>query len=559
MNNKRIVVLLSSMLILFGWLFVDSTTAKASSPIVGTFVKAEYDDIEVDKDTVKKVLSKVVLKNDAGRTITLAIDHYAKLSIDTVPVKIEAFKLGMEVEADVQLRRVKTLSGITTTPAAVIEINSKSMIGVVSSIHSNQRDLSIILDDGRVKNLYINASTKIFKSGKLTDIASLYEGDRINAKFSEYNSNVISQLDIMDTGVQVAGLYKGTLQRIDPISKKVIIKDETKFLNWHWYSSKSNSHSSYTYSANTPIYLDNQPVPPNQLRKYANHKVYLATVNKHGKEQVERMIIQKNGERTYYEQLIDFNSSTKHLQLADAGDFTYHNGSILIRNGRLVAPEVLGAYGTAFVASAGPANQQIANIVHISNDGLDRPNASDYKIYFGEIGNVNSYQLQLVAPLQLTNNVWSNSSSSLVDLHFTNETYAVEDSPGSYTLKEMLIPQTDLRDGKYGYFYVKNDQLIATHLVDSYLPTNTVSVGRLATMSSSSSSGFPTTSTIDVRNVSRWIGSRWTTQALIYRMDINQTTFIKDGQVIQPQNLQINDRLFILSDNTIKGRLILVD
>ncbi|AXH98343.1 hypothetical protein DV702_00655 [Sporosarcina sp. PTS2304] len=549
MRKKLVTVFMSSLLIMLGGFFIYSTTVEASELITGTFVKAEYEEVQVNKDTVQQVLSKVTVKNDAGRTITLSIDRYAKLSIDTVPVKMDAFKLGMKVEADVQLRRVKTLNGKTDTPSAVIETNGKVIIGVVSTLNRNKKDLSITLDDGRVRNIYLHSDTQLFKNGKLTDIGALYEGDRIKAKFSVYNTNHISELEIMETGIQVAGLYKGTLHRIEPISRKISVRDETKFLNWHWYANAVNSTSSYDYSANTPIYFENQPVPHNQLRKYTNHKVYVATRSKHGKEQVERIIIQKNEERTYYEPLKSFNGNMKQIQLMSAGKFTYHNGSILIRNGRLVEPEALGAYGTAFIAASGPLNNQHANIIHISNDGLNSPNLSDHSIYFGKVSGILGYQLRLSSLSELKQNVWTVAPDS--DFYFNNETTVVEDYKQGIITR---IPQMDLpfKMGQYGYFYIKNNQVIAAHFTPNTTLTKIVSVGRLAAIS-------PSYTTMDVRNVSQWMNGAWATQGFINKMDIQQATFIKDGEVIQPKDLRSNDRLFIVADSIVKGRIIIVD
>jgi len=42
-------------------------------------------------------------------------------------------------------------------------------------------------------------------------------------------------------------------------------------------------------------------------------------------------------------------------------------------------------------------------------------------------------------------------------------------------------------------------------------------------------------------------------------MNIEQATIIRDGKVISSDDLQSNDRLFILNESIVKGRIILVD
>lgn len=556
-NKRWFAIYTWSIAIIIGCLFGSANSTEASERITGTFVKANYEEVLVDKDTTKKELRSVTIKNDAGRTATYTVDKYTRLSVDTIAVKIDAFKLGMKVEADIQNLYFKTLHAKTDTPGAVIEPNAKAYSGMVTYMDRDRKGLTITLDDGRVKNVYINSETQFFKKGKLTTSSSLYEGDRVNIKFSVYNSNYITLLDILEPGVQVAGLYKGTLHQIDPINRKIIVRDETKFQNWHWYENNPKSTTSYYYSTKTPIYFENKPVPHNQLRKYANLKVYLATVNKNGKEQVERIIIQKNAERTFYEPLQSFNGKTKEIRLMDSQRFRYHDGSILIRNGRLVSPESLGAYGTAFVAASGPIKTQYANIIHISNDGLNSPNLSDHSIYFGKISGVLGYKLRLSDASELKNNVWSSMKEK--DLNFNNETYAVEEHKGEFTT---LIPQMDLRFymNRYAYFYISDDnQVTAIQLTDgSKIPANITLAGRLSKLDPAPY-GKVTPTKISVHNVSRWMKGAWADQAEVKEMNIQQATFIKDGVVIQPSDLEINDRLFIIAESVVKGKIILVD
>jgi len=556
-NKRWFAIYTWSIAIIIGCLFGSANSTEASERITGTFVKANYEEVLVDQDTTKKELRSVTIKNDAGRTATYTVDKYTRLSVDAIAVKIDAFKLGMKVEADIQNLYFKTLHAKTDTPGAVIEPNAKAYSGMVTYMDRDRKGLTITLDDGRVKNVYINSETQFFKKGKLTTSSSLYEGDRVNIKFSVYNSNYITLLDILEPGVQVAGLYKGTLHQIDPINRKIIVRDETKFQNWHWYENNPKSTTSYYYSTKTPIYFENKPVPHNQLRKYANMKVYLATVNKNGKEQVERIIIQKNAERTFYEPLQSFNGKTKEIRLMDSQRFRYHDGSILIRNGRLVSPESLGAYGTAFVAASGPIKTQYANIIHISNDGLNSPNLSDHSIYFGKISGVLGYKLRLSDASELKNNVWSSMKEK--DLNFNNETYAVEEHKGEFTT---LIPQMDLRFymNRYAYFYISDDnQVTAIQLTDgSKIPATITLAGRLSKLDPAPY-GKVTPTKISVRNVSRWMKGAWVDQAEVKEMNIQQATFIKDGAVIQPSELEINDRLFIIVESVVKGKIILVD
>ncbi|WP_318617982.1 hypothetical protein [Sporosarcina sp. YIM B06819] len=532
--------------------------ASANSPVNGTFVNVTYDEIQSDKNGTEKKLSTVTIKNEQGQTMTLSIDKYATLSVDSVSTTIDAFKYGMEVEVDVNSRRVKAMRGSTGTAPGKIEHRDKVVIGTVNQLDPNGTFLSIRLDNGQSKTYYLNTQTEISKGTTFVDLSVLYEGDRVKLTFSEYNTNSIRSIDIIVQGIKVESLYKGTIQRIEPTANKVILKDEQKFLDWRWQpnttlGANGYNNSSYQYSAKTPIYVGTKLIQADRLRQYANHDVYFVTVNKAGKEVIEKMVIKQKSERTFYEPMTSINTSSNIIGLQKAGAIRYHDGTILIRNGRLVDPNSLLASGTAFVVTEGNKPNQFANVVHISNDGFQSPNLIDHGIYFGRIQTANSYKLTLNNAMLLSkNNYWERES--LPTLSFSNDTVAVEDSRGSVLT---IIPQQDEMKkyaGKYGYFYVENNQIVAAHILASTAPTAAiVSVGRIEGITQTNPA------IIRIRNVSQWQDGMWKTAGNISSMNIEQATIIKDGKVISVKDLRVNDRLYLLHESKVKGRILLVN
>ena len=247
------------------------------------------------------------------------------------------------------------------------------------------------------------------------------------------------------------------------------------------------------------------------------------------------------------------NTGSNSIDLQTAGTIRYHAGTIIIRNGRLVDENSLLASGTAFVVTEGSKQSEFANVVHISNDGFQSPNLTNHGIYFGQIQSANSYELTLTnAMLLSTNNYWQ--TESLPTLSFSNDTVAVEDARGSVLT---IIPQQDEMKryaGKYGYFYIENNQIVAAHIISPTAPTATmVSAGRIESIIQSNPA------TIRIRNVSQWQNGMWKTAGNISSMDIEQAMIIKDGKVISAKDLRVNDRLYLLHESQVKGRILLVN
>ncbi|MCP3763145.1 hypothetical protein NLX67_12205 [Domibacillus sp. A3M-37] len=524
--------------------------ASAASVVKGTFVEAVYEYVQIDDETSEKRLTGVMIQNEQGKITTLAIDSTAALSINSIGVTIDAFKTGMLVEATVNLRLIKTMSGQSFSSPGAIDTRDKVVTGTINRIDPNGAFLSIRFDNGQSKTYYLNNQTEVFKGTTLVDLSVLYEGDRAKLTFFSYNSSYIQSIDVNTQGIKIERLAKGTIQTIDPIRRKLTVKNETTFKDWKWDKSPS-TQKSYTYTAKTPIYVGNQPIAIDKARYYQNNEAYFVTVRQFNKEVVERIVIRKSNERTFYEPMSSVNLSQKRLGLQKSGSVSYHNGTILIRNGRMVDANSLPFKGSAFVVTDGRQKSEYANVIHITNDGFQSPNLVNHTLYFGRISRTNGYNLTITDTSELKGNKWSTVASP--SLSFSNDTAAVRDYARG-VLK--IVPQQDeVKEylDSYGYFYVADNEIIGMHLINENTPAaQLVSVGRLEAINNAKT-------ILTVRNVSQSQTGVWEQTGNISNMNIEQTTFIRDGHVISAEELNMGDRLYIVHESVVKGRIILVN
>ena len=545
--SKKILLFFSLLTLLVGSFLVPSDV-DAATLYKGTFVQVQYNDYQRSDGTIEKKPSKLTIKSSNGKETTFNMDSFTKLSINSTPTTIDAFKLGMKIEADVELRKVKTLRGYVDISNSSTDAIGKNFSGTVNRIDKKGTYLSIKLTSGATKTYYINDDTEFYKDKSLVDLSVLFEGDKVKGSLVEHNSNMISTIEVNTQGAMIENIYKGTIQKIDPIQSKLVVKNEKIFKDWKWQTDTSNNIVK-TYTPKTTIYVGNKEIKQSQLRSYINDEVYYVTVSQFGKEVIQKIIIQKTSERTYYQPMTSINITTQKIGLKNVGILPYHTGSILIRNGRLVDANSLQTSGTAFVLTDGPANKQFANVIQITNDGFQSSNLADHTIYFGRISSTGDYSLTINNANRLANNYWIGTSNT--KLTFNNETVAVEDFRRS-TLTVIPKNELDEKVGQFAYFYVKNKEITALHLVGSTTrPANLVSVGRLESYSNGN--------TIRVQNVSSWQQGTWKEAGKIYNMNVEQATIIKDNQVIPVSDLTPNDRLFIIHESIVKGRLIFVD
>lgn len=541
-------------LLFFPILFLSTLLLLPSETNGATLVKGNFDTVtfetvEHSDGSIQKNPKSITINNNKNKKLTLKIDKYTRLSVNSLPTSIDAFKIGMGVEADVNLGKVVELRGISYVSQENTDAIGKSFSGTVNRIDKKGTFLSVRLDSGTSKTYYLNDDTEFYKDTKLSDLSVLFEGDRIKLQIDEYDSRIITSVEINTQGEVIENLYKGKIQKIDPIQNKLIVNNEQIFRDWKWQSQISIDNTSKTFTNKTPIYVGNKQIKQDQLRHYTYDDVYYVTVKQFGKEVIQKMVIKRTNERTFYEPLTSINTTIKKIGLRNVGLLPYHNGSILIRNGRLVDSYSLQSSGTAFVVTDGPNTSKYANVIHVTNDGFQSPNLADHTVYFGKINTTGTYDLTINNAKNLSNNYWKNVSTTR--LTFSDDTNVVEDYKRS-VLKVVPRNEMDERIGQYGYFYVKNNEIIASHIVGTSHPiSNLVSVGRLENTSGGKN--------ISVKNVSQWQKGVWNEAGKINSMNVEQTTIIKEGKVISINDLKPNDRLFIIHESIIKGRLIFVD
>lgn len=524
--------------------FTSALPTQASSIISGSFVSFTYNEITLEDKTTEKQLEKITLVNNDGKTITLNIDEYVPLFVNSTPTTVGAFKEGMWIEASVNLRKVQELNGLTSMEQGESDSIGRSLTGTVNHIDLHGQYITINLKDREQAKYYMDVDTEIFKENKLVDLSVLYAGDRVQLYLQDDGSDMLASIHIIVDGIKIEQLYKGTIQQLDTKQKKLVVKNEVVFNNWKWQVQSSNKGNltSKFFTAKTPIYVGNKKVDPNQLHKYVNNEVYYVTIEKSGKEIIQKIIIKQTNEKSFHENLSNVDTSNKRISLANTKNIPYHDGTIIIRNGRLVDASAL-TIGDAYVITNGTSTNQYANIIHITNIGFQSSNLSNQSVYFGQINSVGSYQLLIDHSSLLTNNHWN--STGLTSLNFSNDTVVVENG-------NILTTDFTYSTNKYAYFYVKDNHVVAARIVgSSYIPTSRITTGQL----SSSSNNW-----LSINNASYWNAGSWQNYVSHHSFNISNTTFIKEGKVISSLEIQKNDRLFIIHEsNYAPAHIILVD
>ena len=561
MGKKISVSIIAFVLLLTLLPFVNS--AQAATVYKGTFESITYTETEQKDGTVVKTNPKVTIRNSSGRTTTFNLLDTTYYYINNTISTMDGFKNGMEVTATVNLRSVTRLEGKSDVEQGASVPKSTQLTGIVTKIDPNGMFVRVKLNTGIEKQYYLNSDTEYVKGKSRVDVSTMYEGDRVILKLTAATSSLVAELEIIQTGALIHNLYKAELRTVNTRNNSFTAANAHPFEDWEFGTRLNKELKTFSFTNNTTIYAGNKKITKNDLTYYRNSDIYYVTKKQFSREIVEKVVVLEHNERSFYDQITTVDTMNKFFRLKNFGLMYYHDGSILVRNGRLVEPTTLTSWGTAFVLTDGVSKSNFSHVVNITNDSFLSPNLSTHELYFGKLSLVeeSNYLVEIADYTKLENSshAWVREAEDVKTLSFSNST-VVTRSLGE--AESVLVTSLQVREGKYGYFYVKDGHVQAIHIVgdDKLQPTITLA-GRIANVNitSQGSIGVDAAATIEVKDVSQWYEGAWLDTGRLDRIELDQVLIIKDRKRITVDQLKANDRVVIFTDDVFDAQILLVN
>ena len=537
------------------------TGQQAEASTTYTFMKAQYKESVAKDGTVTKQLTGITLKKSNGKTGTFKVANTNKYYINNTLTTIDGFKAGMSVTIKVSNNKIVEMRGSTNTEDGSIVPNSKQVNGVVTSIDPNGLQIRVKIDGSSTKTYTVTDNTEVFKGSSAVDLTAIYVGDRVRLKFETANTSRVAEIMIMNSSaVMVNELYKAKLNAVNPSKNTMVLKDVNSLLNWRFDTVPATAQKTFSFTNNTSIYAGHKKISESQLKNYRNNEIYFVTKKQYSKEIVDKIIVLAKNERTYYLPIEEVTTSVNRIFTQTTGNLSYHKGSILIRNGRLVEPEGLIALDlnqtpistTAFMITDGASKSDYAHVVNITNDGYQAPNLSRYQLYFGriDVADMEAYRLELTDLERFDNHFWQtyNDNTQFAFSNSTKGAELVEGEPNK-VISDLDFDMYDnisnpVNNPYYGYFYVKDDHVQAVHFVPGEPRTRTTFAGRIHTIDADSKS-------IKLQNGSYWDKKgHWNMMSSSQKYDISKAMIVKNGKLIEAKNLKKSDHVTAIAIGT---------
>jgi len=448
---------------------------------------------------------------------------------------------------------------ISTANSGYLSLNGKIRSGIVVKIESGR--IWLKLDSGQIESFSPTTVTQAAKNGRRVDLGSLYEGDRIKLYFDRYDTDKISRLEIQGDFVRVNNVYKGKLAMVRTFGNGLVLENVQVLKDGRWQNHQPIMPLTY---ADNLIYAGGRPVSQQQLGSYRGSEVYLVVKDFFGREQAERVIIKGQFETAFTDRIESINVYTESLKLQRNENVTLHDGTVIIKNGRLVDRYSLHSLADAFIVADGRGSNRLAQLIYVYNEDINNSSLGRNGIYSGKLDVVTEDRVWLEHINLLSTNRWQYQFDLMKELEYDHDTF-IYDLVAGKQIKPAEFPANNYAVDEwsehakannlkswYAYIFTDGDRIAGITVMR--FPENwyqqRVNTGRIQIVTQSQS-GQSAGWTVTLQDIREWSNLReqWVVRDGGLTISITGTMLVRDGQAILPEELKQGDRVYLVRDD----------
>lgn len=486
------------------------------------------------------------------------------LLIDDTPAEPKDFKAGMEIYAEYNKNILIRMESWSTENPGYIPPGGKVRSGIIKKIDRDQ--LILQLTTGKEETYFTSPATIALKNGVNVPLSTLYEGDTVRLYFDERDSAIVSRMSIQGDSVKIKGLYKGQLDVQNLLENTLVLKNVEVFQNGTWHELKSIIR--IDYSRDLPVFYGGQPLPHNNMKYFQGKTAYLAVKDFFSGDRTEKMVIKSQYETTFSDKIEEVNWYAQAFELKNKRNIDFGEGTIFIKNQRLVDGYSVTPGSDAFVVADGRGARALASVVYIYNQDINNSNIGQYYLYSGKLDKAVENKVVLRDFFVLNRNDWESFDDDK-ELYYDNDTYIFDleemkqITPEQFFTEHYAVDEDSSyarRQGLkswYSYAYTDGDRIVAIGLqknMDSLLRQR-VTIGTVDRVEEDSLVG----KTVIVRDARDWSSrnEKWMAKTLPVRMRVEKAILIKNDKVISWDELKFGDDIYSVRDD-FEGKFLLV-
>ncbi|HEX3028462.1 MAG TPA: S-layer homology domain-containing protein, partial [Clostridia bacterium] len=333
---------------------------------------------------------------------------------------------------------------IETGDTVFIKTDSKGNINEISAVDNymvkygkiiSKKPKTIVIgfDSGEQQVLDIDSGVLVISGGKLTTYASLKDGDRVKLIMHITNKFTrIKEITVEGDENLISSIYKGTVERVDNTSNKLITRNLQVLYNGQWVYGDKKGAAPIKFDNKIEFYFNDQKLDISKANKYlTGNEAYVAVKKDYGGEEKAVVVSFRNEKDTeddpYDDTVLNAvpGADKFYLSKNDYG-IAYGSSTIVVKDGRLVSGNSISQDDNAYVIAnrSYDNGDYYAGVVQIT----EKSNLDFVRVYRGRIKSINeSKDFTLESFSQLNGLNWDYSNTPKT-LKITKDTQILDDS-----------------------------------------------------------------------------------------------------------------------------------
>lgn len=243
--------------------------------------------------------------------------------------------------------------GYVTSISAV----ANYMVKYGKVITKRGNSLTVKYEDGTSQLLDVDDATLIISDKKLTKYSNLKDGDRVRLLLHITNKfTKLKEITIEGNEHFIANIYKGTVEYIDDTSNSLVIRGLQILDKGKWEKTAIKGITDIRLAEGCNIYANDRSMSIANVNKYLrSNEAYIAVEKDYGGEEKAVFVSFRSEDDTevlYDDTVLSSLTGANQFSLSkDYNTLNYSNGTIVVKDGRLVSGSSITAEDTVYAVA----------------------------------------------------------------------------------------------------------------------------------------------------------------------------------------------------------------
>jgi hypothetical protein len=378
--------------------------------------------------TVDPAENKIVILDYDDKTRVLRATPYAAVTINMRPGALSDLKYGQEVTLNANNGLVTSITSETFMDEPGY-IPKKGMARMGTIKHLEDGSVTIEYKDGTKENFKVNDGTTIVKEGRSIRSYDLREGDKVKLYFDDIYSKEASKLQVEGKEQLIKTVYKGKLNKVDVSGDEITLTSPKELENSRWkdvndYKVKVELDDLAT------IYYNGNEIDIDDLGDgHINDDVYVVLADSYSRDKGIKVVVKGGSEKLYNDVIDGVNFAAEKFELDNGKNIIYDEGTIIVKDNRLVSSSGLEEDINALVVTDYLGGNYRASVIELGVTGGGRIFEN---IYLGKIDSIDSNDFDITKYSELSGNEWDDVSRGDMTLDYNDDTFIVDVTDEEY-------------------------------------------------------------------------------------------------------------------------------